>query len=54
MIEDMYHDVYFMHIIWIHSFHFEKNLIHYVFVLFHSCKINVEILDDLLLYKNID
>jgi hypothetical protein len=48
MIEDMYHDIYLMHIIWIHPLHFEENLIHYVFVLFHSCKINVKILDHLL------
>jgi hypothetical protein len=25
MIEDMYHDVYHVHTIWIHPLHFEKN-----------------------------
>jgi hypothetical protein len=36
------------------SLHFEGKLIHFVFVLFHSCKINMEILYYLVVYENID
>jgi len=54
MIEDMYHDVYLAHTILLHPLHFEGKLIHYVFVLLHLCKINMEILDHLAVYKNID
>ncbi len=54
MIEDMYHDVYLLHAIWINPFCFKGKLIHYVFALFHSCKINMEILNNLVMYKNIN
>jgi len=54
MIEDKYHDVYIVHAIWIHPLHFEEMLIHYVFALLHLCKINMEILDHLMVYGYID
>jgi hypothetical protein len=36
------------------SLQFEGKPIHYVFALFHLCRINMEILDHLATYKNID